>query len=131
MWTLVFASVATLLAIAVDRYLYIVKPLKYPLIVTKRRVCLAISVIWLTTCCLFIGLLIHFGYVSLTLILILNFRIFDVAKKQRKRILAETALTVNISSELSAKRLIGDVHIIPCYRKLTMHFINADFKNSR
>jgi hypothetical protein len=68
MWTLVFASVATLLAIAVDRYLYIVKPLKYPLIVTKRRVCLAISVIWLTTCCLFIGLLIHFGYVSLNLV---------------------------------------------------------------
>jgi hypothetical protein len=34
-WSLLFASVATLLAITVDRYLYIVKPLKYPLI--QRR----------------------------------------------------------------------------------------------
>ena len=44
-WSLLFASVATLLAITVDRFLYIVKPLKYPLIVTKRRVFLAISAI--------------------------------------------------------------------------------------
>ena len=29
-WTFTFASVATLLAITVDRYLYIVKPLRYP-----------------------------------------------------------------------------------------------------
>ena len=33
-WTLTFASIATLLAITVDRYLYIVKPLRYPQIVT-------------------------------------------------------------------------------------------------
>jgi hypothetical protein len=41
-WSLLFASVTTLLAITVDRYLYIVKPLKYPLIVTKRRVFLGV-----------------------------------------------------------------------------------------
>jgi hypothetical protein len=35
-WSLLFASVATLLVITVDRYLYIVKPLQYPMIVTKR-----------------------------------------------------------------------------------------------
>ncbi|XP_028395709.1 octopamine receptor beta-2R-like [Dendronephthya gigantea] len=52
-WSLLVASVATLLAITVDRYLFIVKPLKYPLIVTRRRVFLAISGIWLTTCCLY------------------------------------------------------------------------------
>jgi hypothetical protein len=51
-WSLLFASVATLLAITVDRYLFIVKPLKYPLIVTKRRVFLAIVGIWITACCL-------------------------------------------------------------------------------
>jgi hypothetical protein len=136
MWALLFASVATLLAITVDRYLYIVKPLKYPLIVTKRRVFLAISVIWLTTCCLFIGLLIHYGsensfrsnchishycfifmnifvcYVPLTLIFILNFQILNVARKQRKRILAETTVTVNISSEQSSKRLIDVVRLL-------------------
>ena len=40
---LLFASVAILLAITVDRFFYIVKPLKYLLIVTKRRVCVSID----------------------------------------------------------------------------------------
>ena len=58
-WAFMFASVATLLAITVDRYLYIVKPLRYPLIVTHRRVFLAVSGIWITACCLFIVFYIH------------------------------------------------------------------------
>ena len=136
-WALPFASVATLLAITVDRYLYIVKPLKYPLIVTKRRVFLAISGIWLTSCCLCTVLLIHVrrsgsglrslctageytflllkifvGCAPLAVIFILNFLIFNVAQKQRKRILAETTVTVNVSSELSSKRLIGIVRLL-------------------
>ena len=136
-WALLFASVATLLAITVDQYLYIVKPLQYPLIVTKRRVFLAISGIWLTACCLCTVLLVHFGrfnyalrsvcpageytyllleifvgYVPLILIFILNFQIFNVARKQRKRIMAETTVTVNISSELQSKRLIGIVRLL-------------------
>ena len=123
-WSLLFASVATLLAITVDRYLYIVKPLKYPLIVTKRRVFLAISGIWLTTCCLFVLSLVQLrmfdfrlrnlcyindyihrsidifvGYLPLTLILILNIRILIVAEKQRKRILAETAVPAITTSD--------------------------------
>jgi hypothetical protein len=124
-WSLLFASMATLLAITVDRYLYIVKPLKYPLIVTKRRVFLAISGIWLTAsaCWLYVvnvsfryqlGLrnfcviknvyiYHHFiysfvAYVPLTLIIIINIRILIVAKKQRKRILAETTLPVTTSN---------------------------------
>jgi hypothetical protein len=104
--------VATLLAITVDRYLYIVKPLKYLLIVTmQRRGFLAISGIWMTACCLLTVLLIYAGiydfrlrslcvindyirrfmdifvsYLPLTLILIHNIRILIVAEKQRKRI---------------------------------------------
>ena len=58
-WSLLFASVATLLAITVDRYLYIVKLLKYPMIVTKRRVFQIISGIWLTACCFFVLSQIH------------------------------------------------------------------------
>ena len=136
-WSLLFASVATLLAITVDRYLYIVKPLKYPLIVTKRRVFLAISGIWLTVCCLCTVLLVHFGRfdseqrsvchagenslllmsiflgcVPLILIFILNLRILNVARKQRKRIFAETTGTVDISSEQSSRRLIGIVRLL-------------------
>ena len=113
---LLFASVATLLAITVDRYLFIVKPLKYPLIVSKRLVFVTMAGIWLTACCLFISLLVWYRkhddqlrsfchldytlslfmdiftvYVPLTLIIILNVWILIVAGKQRKRILAEAA----------------------------------------
>ena len=115
-WALMFASMATLLAITVDRCFYIVKPLKYPSIVTKQRVVVAISGIWLTAFFYLIVLLVHyrkfenglrglcyadntlvllqdliFVYFPLTLIVILNFWILIVAAKQRKRILAETA----------------------------------------
>ena len=131
-WSLLFASMATLLAITVDRYLYIVKPLKYPLIVTKRRVFLAISGIWLTACCFCVvinvnvsfryqlGLrnfcviktvyIYHFiykfvAYVPLTLIIIINIRILIVAKKQRKRILAETTLPVTTSNGQAGNKM--------------------------
>ena len=123
-WSLLFASMATLLAITVDRYLYIVKPLKYPLIVTKRRVFLAISGVWLTTCCVCVVFLVCFRYqlglrnfcdikshgiqhlliynfvtfLPLSVIIILNIWILIVAEKQRKRILAETALPVTTSN---------------------------------
>ena len=132
-WALLFASVATLLALTVDRYLYIVKPLKYPLIVTRRRVFLAIAGIWLTVCCLFIlflfywrrfdsklrsvcliisynfFLLMNVFIICLPLILIftLNFRILNIARKQRRQIFAETAVTVNTTNEQSSKKLIG------------------------
>ena len=119
---LLFASVATLLAITVDKFVFIIKPLKYPLIVTKRMVFVAISGIWVTACCLFIVLLVYFRkndaklrgfcylddtlwfftdtfivYCPLTLIIILNVWILIVAEKQRKRILAETATITNSS----------------------------------
>ena len=110
-----FASVASLLAITVDRYIYIVKPLKYPLIVTRPRVFVAISAIWLITCCIMAVWYIHieidkdrlrsvcflmvnlgyvldtFGtYIPVCLIIILNWRILLVSRKQRKQILCQT-----------------------------------------
>ena len=56
MYAFMFVSVATLLAITVDRYLYIVKPLRYPQFVTHRRVFLAVSGIWISSCFIFIVL---------------------------------------------------------------------------
>ena len=126
-----FASIATLLAITVDRYLYIVKPLKYPQIVTHRRVFLAVSGIWLTAGCFFVFLLIFFRSYGIGLqsfcflpnsiayfvkafsiffpliIFLLNFHILSVAQKQRKRILAETMIAnyVYNSPEKSANRM--------------------------
>ena len=130
-WALMFASIATLLAITVDRYLYILKPLRYPQYVTHQRVFLAVLGIWATACCFFTVLYIHWrsfdiefrsfcdildsiryfvdvivGYFPLTLIFILNFHILLVARKQRKRILAETTLArVDNSTEESGYRL--------------------------
>ena len=134
-WAFMFASIALLVAITVDRYLYIVKPLKYPQIVTHRRVFLAVSGIWITACCIFIFLYIHVrsfrslefrsfcdttgtakniryitdsfaGYIPLTLIFFLNFHLLFVARKQRKRILAETTIAnADDSTEESTKRM--------------------------
>ena len=130
-WAFTFASIATLLAITVDRYLYIVKPLRYPQIVTHRRVFLAVSGIWITACCLFIVWCIHVksygiafrsfcdilvsihyftdafaGHLPLFLIFFLNFHILIVARKQRKRILAETTIaSADNSTEKSANRM--------------------------
>ena len=114
-FTFLFASVASLLAITVDRYIYIVKPLKYPLIVTRRQVFAVISVIWLIACCIFALLYVEYWiqdigsriicvlshttahtfdtlatYIPATIIIILNLRLLLVARRQRKKILAET-----------------------------------------
>ena len=117
-WAFMSASIATLLAITVDRYVFIVKLLRYLQIVTYRRVSLAISAIWITACCLFIVHYVHdksygmeirsvcyisdgiyyfttvfAGYFPLILIYLFNFHILSVARKQRKRILALTTIT--------------------------------------
>ena len=114
-FSLLFASVASLLTITVDRYIYIVKPLKYPLIVTRRRVFVVIFAIWLTASCILTFLYVHIAnsdaglrsvcfispsisypvhtlvtYVPVSVIIILNFGILRVSRKQRKKILAET-----------------------------------------
>ena len=131
MWAFMFASVATVLAITVDRYVYIVKPLRYLQIVTHRRVFLAVAGIWITACCLLIVFYVHLrsfgiefrsacyipdsigyfmhvivGYFPLTLIFLLNFHIFSVARKQRKRIFAETTIArIDNSTEESGYRM--------------------------
>ena len=130
MYTFTFASIATLFAITVDRYLYIVKPLRYPHVVTHRRVFLAVSGVWVGVSCLFVVWYIQVknfgtafrslcqiqdsiyiatafaGYLLLCLIVFLNFHILSVARKQRRRIFAETMISgVDNSTEESAKRM--------------------------
>ena len=53
MWAFMFASIATLLAVTVDRSLYIVKPLRYSQIGTHQRVFLVVSGIRITACFVF------------------------------------------------------------------------------
>ena len=132
-WAFMFASVATLLAVTVDRYLYIVKPLRYLQIVTHRRVFFAVSGIWITACCIFVAWYIHiinpdiefrsvcdipdpfkiiayftsaFAFFPVVLIFSLNFHLFSVARKQRKHILAETTIaSADNSTEESTNRM--------------------------
>ena len=121
-FSLLFASVASLLAITVDRYIYIVKPLKYPLIVTPRRVFVLISAIWLITCCIFS--LLYFDtethkagfrslcflttfskyyleilvFIPVILIIVLNLWLLFVSRKQRKKILTAVITVPNSNS---------------------------------
>ena len=130
-WSFFFASIATLLAITVDRYIYIVRPLKYPIIVTNRRVLVAVSGIWLISCgfltvlqiysrkfdsprrglCrvvhknFFSFLVVFVGFLPLVIVFVLNFRILSVGCKQRKRILSEETITVG--NEQSSQNLIA------------------------
>ena len=139
MFALTFASVATVLAITVDRYLYFLKPMRYPTIVTCRRVFLTVLGIWFTVCCYFTVLHVEFSseygaklsscvtslvvdyfmqsflsYIPLVLISYLNFQIYCLARKQRKRILAERKMvTVNYNSKgESAKKTSAAVQFL-------------------
>ena len=111
-WAFMFASVASLLAITVDRYIYV-------------------SGIWITACCLFIIRYIHFrshsvefrsicyvprsidyfteafaAYLPLFLIFFLNFHLLSVARRQRKRIFPETTIaSADNSTEQSTSRM--------------------------
>ena len=104
-----FLSVMILLTITIDKYLYIAKPLKYPMIVTKRRNFILVSCIWLAalvqpatiyTYHLFetnskkkcqkpsaaVYLQILYTLVPIGVIAILNYKLFKIVKEQRKRI---------------------------------------------
>ena len=116
----------------IERYLYIVKPLRYPQIVTHRRVFLAVLAIWITASYIFIVQYVYrrssfgiefrsfcdvpanityftnafVGFLLLTSIFLLNFHILCVARKQRRRIFAETTITsVDNSSDKSANKM--------------------------
>ncbi len=112
---LLFVSVGTLLFITVDRYIFIVKPLKYPLIVTKERVKNIVAVIWIFSGGVLCLMAVHFKkptkpersycevldeiywpyevvilYIPIILIFSLNFKILKIARNQKRRILKET-----------------------------------------
>ena len=135
MWAFMVASIATLLAITVDRYLFIVKPLRYPQIVTHRRVFLAVLGVWTTACFLFMVGYINnrsygtdvqsfcdipdsiyycitafFACLPLTVIFFLNVHILSVARKQRKRIFAETTIA---STENSTEESPNKIKFVP------------------
>ncbi|XP_028398848.1 alpha-1A adrenergic receptor-like [Dendronephthya gigantea] len=99
-----------LLFITVDRYVFIAKPLKYPLIITSRKIKVAVLCIWLVAASLLIVLvsvrvmgdeseheslqLLHtFLFpIPIAIIAFLNYKILKIAREQRQRMVSETGL---------------------------------------
>ena len=117
MFALIFVSVATLLAITVDRYLFIVKPLKYPMIVNATRTKIVLKAIWIISggiLCLMQTVVIRKSkeparrgycsvldeiywpyevlvvYLPVILIFCMNYKILATAREQKRRIRYET-----------------------------------------
>ena len=111
-----FLSIMILLSITIDKYLYIAKPLKYPLIVRIRRTRVLLSCIWLTALVqfpliyvhmytnqkckpdkcqnpplvLWLHVILQFAVICVTIIL--NYKMFKIVKEQRQRMASEFVL---------------------------------------
>ena len=108
-------SIVTLLAITFDRFYFITDPLKYPLVMTKKRVLGIIAMVWLSALFLAIcvayfttsGLerfncsidytvtisgLVIFVYIPTALVLYLNYKMFKVARSHRRRIAQQSEI---------------------------------------
>ena len=119
-------SLANLLAITVDRFLFITRPLKYPLIMTWPKTYLILVLIWLSAiinviitafytqdiedmdilyCAtdlsstpMLMFSVLNF-YLPITALVFFNYKIFIVAKRQRRRI---TVTSMHVSSSTDA-----------------------------
>ena len=114
-----FLSIMILLVITIDKYLYIARPLKYPMIVTKRRFYTLIGSIWLAALVQFpivyksiqnmnkntgkrtpakcdypewVIFLLILQLIPIGVITILNYKMFKIVKEQRQRIALEVVL---------------------------------------
>lgn len=102
-------SILTLLAISFDKYVFITWPLKYPILMTRQRAHIMIGTMWiwaiafLPLSMMYIGpgevrgvcrtsnefvllSFIVYVYIPLTLIVFFNYKIFKIARRQRRRI---------------------------------------------
>ena len=111
-----FLSIMFLLVITIDKYLYIAKPLKYPMIVTKRRIFKIIRSIWVAALVQFpiiyicikelkaentsekchypdsLVYLLILQLVPIGVIAILNYKMLKIVKEQRQKIALEVVL---------------------------------------
>ncbi|XP_028398849.1 alpha-1A adrenergic receptor-like [Dendronephthya gigantea] len=109
---LLLLSMMFLLFITVDRYVFIAKPLKYPLIVTFRKIKVAVLCIWLVAASLlsvFVSVYIVGGKsvynklqlkpfhifllpTPIAIIAFLNYKMLKIVREQRQRMASETGL---------------------------------------
>ena len=123
--TAIYISIMMLLSITTDKYLYIAKPLKYPLIMTTRRTSKLLTCIWLAalviqlplicisrdhnkTCikyhCLRLVLWLQIiqQLAAICVMTTLNYKMFKIVKEQRQRMASlrifVTASTVRVGT---------------------------------
>ena len=115
-------SILTLLAISFDKYLFITWPLKYPILMTWQRVRILVCTMWVWALAFlpFSVIYIDTGevrgvctasnefvlftfivyiYIPLTLIIFFNYKIFKIARRQRRRIAARSMTQYNLGMQ--------------------------------
>ena len=127
-------SVLTLLAVTYNRYLFIKRPLKYPILMTKRKVYGIIFVLWTVSLiylplavsyvetshkrqengCSFeaLGLsllLLTYTYLPIIFILLFNYKIYDIAREQRRSIARNSVRDASIKKENIATRIAKEL----------------------
>ena len=123
---IIFVSTLTLLAITLDRYLFISYPLKYPLMVTWRRTYGVLLCIWVsallyspvtvvyteptkvraicfTPYIIYLSGTLIFAFIPIGLILYFNYKLFKIARSHVRRIQSSngTSSTSSCASEMS------------------------------
>ncbi len=118
----IFLSILTLLAISFDKYLFITWPLKYPSLMTWQRVRVLVCTMWVWALAILPFSVIYIGtgevrgvcrvsnefvlfafivyiYIPLTLIIFFNYKIFKIAWRQRRRIVARSMTQYNLGMQ--------------------------------
>ncbi len=118
-----FLSMMMLLSITIDKYLYIAKPLKYPLIMTPQRVSILLRCIWLAAMAQLPPIYIYNNknnndypradlvllsiqqLVTICVIIMLNYKMFKIVKDQRQRMASEVVLQELQPEKVQSERL--------------------------
>ena len=116
-------SILTLLAITVDRYFFIATPLKYPLLVTKKKVLIVIGAIWAAVVLLLpcflaffatrsekqltcpvdysvtVSASVIFVHIPTALVVYLNYSMFKIAQRHRRRIAQQSGIAKSMINQ--------------------------------
>jgi hypothetical protein len=115
-------SIITLLAITFDRFYFITTPLKYPLVMTKKRVLGIIAMVWFSALFLAFSVpyfttssekrldclidhtvtvvaLVVFVHIPTILVLYLNYKMFKVARNHRRRIAQQSGISQSADAD--------------------------------
>ena len=135
-------SILTLLAITLDRYIFLTWPLKYPTIMTWPRTYLLVAAIWSaafayfplsvlyteegeyrTKCYIpilvFLPCTVIYVFTPIIIIIVLNYKVFSLARDQRRKIavnsLSSNSSTLSNSVNESRRRIVRGLKTIKTF----------------